>query len=167
MINKNKFKITELIIQFGTRNYRFWFSKPKNLRTGIEPGSIRFGSSKPCGTVRFRFWPRFDSNLTVVTCIQKAFFFMIRCFFFPFEIGWRVGRWWTDGGMGRATVRERYEKLGLAEALSRAHDYPSACHELGLILRLAYADLPKNLQSVVFQDTLSAFRLLPEWESVI
>ncbi|RRT82461.1 hypothetical protein B296_00002000 [Ensete ventricosum] len=57
---------------------------------------------------------------------------------------------------------ERYEKLGLAEALSRAHDYPSACHELGLILRLAYADLPKNLQAVVFQDTLSAFRLLPE-----
>ncbi|CAL9164119.1 F-box protein At5g52880 [Musa acuminata AAA Group] len=64
--------------------------------------------------------------------------------------------------MGRATVRERYEKLGLVEALSRAHDYPSACHELGLILRLAYADLPKNLQSVVFQETLSAFRLLPE-----
>ncbi|RWV97325.1 hypothetical protein BHE74_00020398 [Ensete ventricosum] len=69
--------------------------------------------------------------------------------------------------MGSATVRERYEKLGLAEALSRAHDYPSACHELGLILRLAYADLPKNLQAVVFQDTLSAFRLLPECPIII
>ncbi|XP_042389442.1 F-box protein At5g52880-like isoform X4 [Zingiber officinale] len=64
--------------------------------------------------------------------------------------------------MGGATVGKRYEELGLAEALSRRHDYSAACHELALILRLAYAHLPKNLQSVVFQDTLSAFRLLPE-----
>ncbi|WOK98573.1 hypothetical protein Cni_G07285 [Canna indica] len=64
--------------------------------------------------------------------------------------------------MGGATVGERYEELGLADALSRAHDYPAACQELGLILRLAYADLPKNLQSVVFRDTLLALRFLPE-----
>ncbi|XP_074575789.1 F-box protein At5g52880 [Curcuma longa] len=64
--------------------------------------------------------------------------------------------------MGGATVGKRYEELGLAEAISRPHDYSAACHELALILRLAYAHLPKNLQSVVFQDTLSAFRFLPE-----
>ncbi|XP_026666249.1 F-box protein At5g52880 isoform X2 [Phoenix dactylifera] len=64
--------------------------------------------------------------------------------------------------MGRATASERYEELGLAEALSRPYDYPTACRELGLILRLAYAKLPKGLQSLVFRDTLSAFRRLPQ-----
>ena len=57
---------------------------------------------------------------------------------------------------------ERYAKLGLEKALSRACDYAAACLELSFILRGAYSKLPKNLQLVVFQDTLSAFRLLPE-----
>ncbi|KAG1346503.1 F-box protein [Cocos nucifera] len=64
--------------------------------------------------------------------------------------------------MGGATASERYEELELAEALSRSYDYPTACRELGLILRLAYAKLSKSLQSLVFRDTLSAFRLLPQ-----
>nr|XP_010917001.1 F-box protein At5g52880 [Elaeis guineensis] len=64
--------------------------------------------------------------------------------------------------MGGATPSERYEELGLAEALSRPYDYPTACRELGLILRLAYGKLSKGLQSIVFRDTLSAFRLLPQ-----
>lgn len=40
--------------------------------------------------------------------------------------------------------------------------YPIACRELSFILREAFHQFPKNLQSIVFQDTLSAFRLLPE-----
>ncbi|XP_073109101.1 F-box protein At5g52880 isoform X2 [Elaeis guineensis] len=66
------------------------------------------------------------------------------------------------GEMGGATPSERYEELGLAEALLRPYDYPTACRELGLILRLAYGKLSKGLQSIVFRDTLSAFRLLPQ-----
>lgn len=65
-----------------------------------------------------------------------------------------------------AATMKRYEKLGLGDALGRHYDYPWACHELSLILRFAYPKLPKNLQALVFRDTLSAFRLLPEWVSV-
>uniref|UniRef100_A0A1D1Y8V1 F-box protein At5g52880 n=1 Tax=Anthurium amnicola TaxID=1678845 RepID=A0A1D1Y8V1_9ARAE len=61
-----------------------------------------------------------------------------------------------DGGV------ERYRRLGLAEALGRAFDYAAACTELSFILRGAYPKLPKSLQSLVFQDTLAAFRLLPD-----
>ncbi|KAJ0986289.1 hypothetical protein J5N97_004645 [Dioscorea zingiberensis] len=56
---------------------------------------------------------------------------------------------------------KRYEELGMAEALSRSYDYPLACHELALILRCAYAQLPKALHSLLLRDTLAAFRLLP------
>ncbi|CAK7324827.1 unnamed protein product [Dovyalis caffra] len=57
---------------------------------------------------------------------------------------------------------ERYQNLGYKDALTRAHHYPIACKELSLILREAYNKLPKNLQSLIFQDTLSAFKLLPQ-----
>ncbi|KAG8652973.1 hypothetical protein MANES_06G154300v8 [Manihot esculenta] len=57
---------------------------------------------------------------------------------------------------------ERYQKLAFKEALSRIHHYPVACKDLSFILREAYQKLPKNLQSVVYQDTLTAIRLLPE-----
>ncbi|XP_034908530.1 F-box protein At5g52880 isoform X2 [Populus alba] len=57
---------------------------------------------------------------------------------------------------------ERYQILGYKEALTRTHHYPVACKELSLILREAYNKLPKNLQSLVFQDTLSSFKLLPQ-----
>uniref|UniRef100_A0A0R0ENH2 F-box domain-containing protein n=1 Tax=Glycine max TaxID=3847 RepID=A0A0R0ENH2_SOYBN len=43
-----------------------------------------------------------------------------------------------------------------------AVEYPIACRELSFILREAFHQFPKNLQSIVFQDTLSAFRLLPQ-----
>ncbi|XP_058100192.1 F-box protein At5g52880 isoform X2 [Magnolia sinica] len=56
---------------------------------------------------------------------------------------------------------ERYEKLGLRESMCRVYDYTSACKELSFILRGAYSKVPKNLQSIMFQDTLTAFRLLP------
>ncbi|KAK6925895.1 F-box domain [Dillenia turbinata] len=56
---------------------------------------------------------------------------------------------------------ERYEKLGLRESLHRSQLYPWACNELSFILRNAYSKLPKPLQSLIFQDSLSAFRLLP------
>lgn len=57
---------------------------------------------------------------------------------------------------------ERYEKLGIGESLPRVYQYPIACQELSSILRGAYSQLPKNLQSLVFQHTLTAFRLLPQ-----
>ncbi|KAK3007208.1 hypothetical protein RJ639_015917 [Escallonia herrerae] len=60
---------------------------------------------------------------------------------------------------------ERYQKLGLEDSLSRMYHYPSACKELSFILRLAYTSFPKNLQSLVFQDTLTAFRLLPQMQT--
>ncbi|XP_075647549.1 F-box protein At5g52880 isoform X1 [Castanea sativa] len=55
----------------------------------------------------------------------------------------------------------RYEELGMKESLHKMYQYPIACKELSFILRLAYNQLPKVLQSLVFQDTLTAFRLLP------
>lgn len=57
---------------------------------------------------------------------------------------------------------ERYQKLGLRESLHRIYRYPSACNELSFLLRGVYSKVPKNLQSLIFQDTLSAFRLLPQ-----
>lgn len=56
---------------------------------------------------------------------------------------------------------ERYEKLGIGESLPRIYQYPLACREISIILRGAYSKLPKSLQSLVFQHTLTAFRLLP------
>ncbi|KAL0920865.1 hypothetical protein M5K25_007880 [Dendrobium thyrsiflorum] len=70
-------------------------------------------------------------------------------------------------GEGGPSPAEKYEQLGLADALSRPYDYSPACQELALILRRAYAKLPKNVQSLVFRDTLSAFRLLPHVEPSI
>ncbi|XVF53497.1 hypothetical protein PTKIN_Ptkin05aG0103900 [Pterospermum kingtungense] len=60
---------------------------------------------------------------------------------------------------------ERYRKLGLGESLPTIFRYPIACKELSFILRGAYAKLRKNLQSLIFQDTLSAFRLLPQMQT--
>ncbi|CAK9185089.1 unnamed protein product [Ilex paraguariensis] len=60
---------------------------------------------------------------------------------------------------------ERYQKLGLRESLSRTYQYPIACKELSFILRGAYSKLPKNLQALIFQDTLTAFRLLPDMQT--
>ncbi|KAK7343714.1 hypothetical protein VNO77_12691 [Canavalia gladiata] len=57
---------------------------------------------------------------------------------------------------------ERYQKLGLKESLPKNYRYPIACKELSFILREAYHQFPKNLQAIIFQDTLSAFRLLPQ-----
>lgn len=65
-----------------------------------------------------------------------------------------------------ASALERYEKLGLRESLSRIYDYPSACKELSFLLRQTYKKLPKNLQAIMFQDTLAAFRLLPHCVSI-
>ncbi|XP_042480356.1 F-box protein At5g52880 [Macadamia integrifolia] len=60
---------------------------------------------------------------------------------------------------------ERYQKLGLRELLSRVYDYPQACHELSFILRGAYSKVPKNLQAIIFQDTVVAFRFLPQMQT--
>ncbi|RZC56469.1 hypothetical protein C5167_015322 [Papaver somniferum] len=57
---------------------------------------------------------------------------------------------------------ERYQKLRLRESLSRVYDYPSVCNELSFILRGVYAKVSKNIQSIIFEDTLSAIRLLPQ-----
>ncbi|KAI3815795.1 hypothetical protein L1987_15477 [Smallanthus sonchifolius] len=59
----------------------------------------------------------------------------------------------------------RYHKLGLQESLSRSCNYSSACRELALILKLSYSKFPKVLQSIVFQDVLTAFRLLPRMQT--
>ncbi|CAI0546427.1 unnamed protein product [Linum tenue] len=58
----------------------------------------------------------------------------------------------------------RYRELGYGEALAKVHRYPIVCRELSSILREAYPKLPKNLQSMIFDDTLAAFRLLPQME---
>ncbi|EXC05935.1 F-box protein [Morus notabilis] len=56
---------------------------------------------------------------------------------------------------------ERYQKLGFKESFVKIHRYPLACKELGFILRAAYTEFPKNLQALIVQDTITAFRLLP------
>ncbi|XP_078151307.1 F-box protein At5g52880-like [Carex rostrata] len=55
-----------------------------------------------------------------------------------------------------------YEELGIAAALSRPWDYPTACDDLSGMLRLVYSHLPKRLQFLIFQDTLFALRILPD-----
>lgn len=62
-------------------------------------------------------------------------------------------------------MMERYQKLGLKESLNQPYRYPIACDELSLILRNAYSRIPKNLQSLIFQDSLAAFGLLPEMQT--
>lgn len=57
---------------------------------------------------------------------------------------------------------ERYREMGIAAALSRPWDYPTACGELAALLRLGYVDLPKAAQALVASDVLLAFRLLPD-----
>ncbi|KAK4280220.1 hypothetical protein QN277_011868 [Acacia crassicarpa] len=57
---------------------------------------------------------------------------------------------------------ERYQNLRLKEFLPKTDRYPIACKELSSILRDAYDKLPKILQALIFQDILTAFRLLPE-----
>ncbi|RLM99401.1 hypothetical protein C2845_PM06G00150 [Panicum miliaceum] len=57
---------------------------------------------------------------------------------------------------------ERYREMGIAAALSRPWDYPTACGELAALLRLGYAEIPKAAQALVASDVLLAFRLLPE-----
>lgn len=52
--------------------------------------------------------------------------------------------------------------MGIAAALSRPWDYPTACGELAAVLRVGYADLPKAAQVLVAGDVLLAFRLLPD-----
>lgn len=62
----------------------------------------------------------------------------------------------------QAGPKERYEELEMLPSLNRRLRYAAACKELAFILRNAYSKSPKILQSLIFQDTLSAFRLLPE-----
>ncbi|TVU20512.1 hypothetical protein EJB05_36724 [Eragrostis curvula] len=57
---------------------------------------------------------------------------------------------------------ERYREMGIAAALARPWDYPTACGELAALLRLGYAKLPKAAQALVAADVLLAFRLLPD-----
>ncbi|EOA13861.1 hypothetical protein CARUB_v10026964mg [Capsella rubella] len=57
---------------------------------------------------------------------------------------------------------KRYQNLMVGEALSKNHLYPFVCNELSSVLNLAYSQLPKNVKALIFQDTLSAFRLLPD-----
>ncbi|CAL5209438.1 unnamed protein product [Lathyrus oleraceus] len=64
-----------------------------------------------------------------------------------------------------STPLERYQKLALRESLPINYRYPIACKELSFILREAFHQFPKNLQTIVFQDTLSAFRLLPQMQT--
>ncbi|KAK7279887.1 hypothetical protein RJT34_24946 [Clitoria ternatea] len=61
-----------------------------------------------------------------------------------------------------STPLERYQKLSLRDSLPKNHRYPIACKELSFILREAFHQFPKYLQTIIFQDTLFAFRLLPQ-----
>ncbi|XP_049368322.1 F-box protein At5g52880 [Solanum verrucosum] len=64
-----------------------------------------------------------------------------------------------------SSMMERYQKLGLKESLNQPYRYPITCDELSRILRNAYSRIPKNLQSLIFQDSLAAFGLLPEMQT--
>ncbi|XP_010555698.1 PREDICTED: F-box protein At5g52880 [Tarenaya hassleriana] len=64
-----------------------------------------------------------------------------------------------------ATPMERYKKLFVGEALSEIHRYPLVSQELSSILKLGYRRFPKNVQALIFQDTLTAFRLLPDMQT--
>lgn len=67
--------------------------------------------------------------------------------------------------MGGGRAEERYKKLGLRESIGRIYQYALACKELSLILSLSFSKLPKNLQFLIFDDTLTAFRTLPEMQT--
>ncbi|KAI3458073.1 hypothetical protein Pfo_014736 [Paulownia fortunei] len=60
---------------------------------------------------------------------------------------------------------DRYQTLRLKESLSKPSQYLFACKELSFILKNAYSKVPKNLQSLIFQETLFAFSLLPEMQT--
>lgn len=64
-----------------------------------------------------------------------------------------------------AGALQRYQKLGLRETLTVSYRYPLACRELSVILRVAYSQSPKPLQSLLLQDTIAAFRLLPQMQT--
>ncbi|KQK05290.1 F-box protein At5g52880 isoform X1 [Brachypodium distachyon] len=59
-------------------------------------------------------------------------------------------------------IVKRYKEMGIAAALSRPWDYPTACRELAELLRHGYAGLPKAAKALVASDVLTAFRLLPD-----
>ncbi|GAB2293991.1 hypothetical protein Dimus_028207 [Dionaea muscipula] len=59
----------------------------------------------------------------------------------------------------------RYQKLKLRESLDTPYRYPFVCKELGFILRTGYSRVPKNLQALILEDTLTAFRLLPQMQT--
>ncbi|KAL9265082.1 F-box protein-like protein [Drosera capensis] len=59
---------------------------------------------------------------------------------------------------------ERYEKLKLRSALGFPHLYPFACREIAYILTEVYSKLSKNLQAVILDDAVAAFRLLPQMQ---
>ncbi|CAN7139650.1 F-box protein At5g52880 [Brassica rapa] len=56
----------------------------------------------------------------------------------------------------------RYQNLMVGDGLSDHHRYPFACNELISMIDLGYSRLPKDVKAFIFQDCLSAFRLLPE-----
>lgn len=62
-------------------------------------------------------------------------------------------------------VLKKYENLRLRDSFSLSYRYPMACRELGLILRLAYSRFPKSLQSLLLEDTIAAFRILPQMQT--
>ncbi|CAK9176934.1 unnamed protein product [Ilex paraguariensis] len=59
----------------------------------------------------------------------------------------------------------RYRMLGLRESLSESDQYSIACKQLCFILRIAYSKVEKILRSLIFQDILTAFRLLPQMQT--
>ncbi|KAK1281507.1 F-box protein [Acorus calamus] len=62
--------------------------------------------------------------------------------------------------MASEAYLKRYEQLGLEQLLDRSISYPSACTELSFILRGLYAKVPKPLQALLFNHTITAFRRL-------
>ncbi|KAJ7564581.1 hypothetical protein O6H91_02G024100 [Diphasiastrum complanatum] len=62
-------------------------------------------------------------------------------------------------------MQRHYESLRLREALQRRVDYAKACKELAGLIKSVYASAPKGLQSIMFQDVLEAFRMLPEMDT--
>ncbi|KAL2629400.1 hypothetical protein R1flu_014086 [Riccia fluitans] len=54
----------------------------------------------------------------------------------------------------------RYRELHLDAALYRRYDYPEACRELHSLLRQVYLKVPKTVQLLMYNDILTAFRLL-------
>lgn len=58
---------------------------------------------------------------------------------------------------------DRYRKLGIHNSITLIRHYPLSCTQLALIIKLSYSKFPKFLQSQIFQDVLTAFRLLPRY----